>query len=201
MSTARIPVTVVTGATGAGKTALIARLLRERPATQRWAVLQNDFGATGFESAAGVGEGAVAVRAVSGCMCCSGRVALRTALVALVRAARPHRLFIEASALAEPQSVLTVLREPGIKAALEAGPLVCAVSPRQSADARYRSSALYRAQIAAADVIVLGDGEEHAAAAQEEAERLARAGAHVTALSQVTLDTLRARPSEGDVGE
>ena len=146
-----IPTHVITGAAGAGKTALIARLLSERPRGERWGVLQNDLG-TGT-----LVDRKVTVRRVSGCICCTGQVALRTDLIALVREARPQRILIEASAAARPDAVKSVLHEPGIAPSLDLRSIACVVSARQLADARYLASEIYREQIAFANVIVLGD--------------------------------------------
>ena len=115
---------VVTGATGAGKTTHIAHMLARRPAGECWAVVVNDFGKTVLDEAPGVREGNVVVREVTGCACCTSQVALRVALVDLLRKARPHRLLIEASSAAEPEALLKVLREPGISQAIDLQPTI-----------------------------------------------------------------------------
>ena len=115
---------VVTGATGAGKTTHIARMLAQRPPAERWAVVVNDFGKATLDEAPGVRQGEVVVREVTGCACCTSQVALRVALVDLLRRARPHRLLIEASSAAEPEALLKVLREPGIAQAIDLQPTI-----------------------------------------------------------------------------
>jgi len=154
-ATQTVKALVVTGATGAGKTHAIRKLLAERPRTERWAVLVNDFGSASFDGAPGVAEGDVLVREVAGCICCTAQVALRTAIVALVREAKPDRLLIEASAAARPAAILRVLREPGISKGVEARTTLAAVDASQLIDARYADDEVYREQLAAADVIVL----------------------------------------------
>lgn len=156
MSPGPAAVNVVYGATGAGKTALIARLLALRPRDERWAVLQNDFGAGDLAGAPGTAEGAVIVRAVSGCICCTARVALRSGIIALLRESRPQRLLIEASSAAEPRAIAAVLREPGVAGALNMSASLCVVSARHLEDARYIANEVYRQQLAAADAIVTG---------------------------------------------
>jgi G3E family GTPase len=151
----RTAVTLVTGATGAGKTTLISRLLAARPAHERWAVLVNDFGETALADAAAVRDGSVTVREVGGCMCCTGRVLLRTALVLLLRETRPQRLIIEASAAAEPSAIARLLHEPGLASAITLERTVCVVDPLQATDARYNALEHYREQAQRADSVFL----------------------------------------------
>jgi G3E family GTPase len=164
-----IPAYVFFGATGAGKTSAIRTLLAQRTEGERWALLVNDFGRAGYEDATRVAERGVVVRKVSGCICCTAQVALRTALVGLVRAARPDRLLIEASSAAEPASIFRVLREPGIAASVALRSTIAVAHARQLADDRYLGSDVFRAQLAGADVIQLSGS------ANENERRAARA--------------------------
>ena len=171
MTSFRTPATLVIGATGAGKTTYIAGMLRERPPNERWAVLVNDFGRVSLLDTPGVSQGAVTVREVAGCICCSAQVAMRTAIVALLRKERPARLLIEASAAAHPHAIADVLLEPGIAAAVALERTVCVVDPRQATDERYTGTALYREQVKAADAVLL----RYAEPAQSSAARAALA--------------------------
>jgi G3E family GTPase len=150
-----IPAHLITGATGAGKTRAVLRLLERRPAEERWAVLVNDFGALDVRDGRDAASDHVSVRLVSGCICCSAQVGLRTALVALVRSARPQRLLIESSAAARPAAILNLLKERGIAAAVGIGTSLCVASAQQLLDTRYTSLDPYREQIASADVLLL----------------------------------------------
>ena len=55
-----IPVNVVTGALGVGKTTAISQLLRLKPPEEKWAVLVNEFGALGIDGALLESAGAAA---------------------------------------------------------------------------------------------------------------------------------------------
>ena len=151
MTSIRIPTVLVIGATGAGKTTLLLHMLGRRPPEARWAVLVNDFGDTHLSRV----DPAVTVREVSGCICCSAQVSLRTAFVTLLRQAKPQRLLIEASSAAHPGAIVKVLREPGLASSVELERVVCVVDPRQVLDARYAGNDLYREQLKAADEIVM----------------------------------------------
>ena len=118
------------------------------------------------------------MRDVAGCICCSAQVALRTAVVALVREARPDRLLIEASAAARPVAIFRVLREPGIAKAVETRATLAAMDAGQVADARYAGDEAYREQLTAADAIVLRAraGAPDAAGRRAARDALARLG-------------------------
>ena len=108
-----IPTHVIAGPLGAGKTSLIRNLLAQRPATERWAVLINEFGLVGLDAALltsdddGIALGEVA----GGCLCCVNGVPFQVGLSRLLRQARPQRLLIEPSGLGHPLVLLEQLRE------------------------------------------------------------------------------------------
>jgi G3E family GTPase len=164
----RIPAHLIIGATGAGKTALVSRLIARRAQDEGWGVLVNDFG----RSTLARDDAAITVREVAGCICCTAHVALRTALVALLREARPQRVFIEASAAAHPAALMKVLSEPGLASVIELHSTLCVVSAGQLADPRYVINAVYREQVAAADGILLNAPEGDATAARAKIDRM-----------------------------
>jgi G3E family GTPase len=166
MPEVRTPAVLITGATGAGKTTLVSHLLSQRPAHEQWAVLVNDFGKATFADERSRANHAVTIREVAGCICCTAHVALRVALVGLLRESRPERLIIEASGAAQPSALRNVLAAPGLAGAIELRAPLCVVEPRQLADPRYAANDVYRQQIAAADAIVISGDDAHRDAAR-----------------------------------
>ena len=108
---ARVPVTVVTGFLGAGKTSLLRRFL-ETPHGQGTAVVVNEFGATGIDDALVRASADETVLLGNGCLCCITRTDLQLALRRLVvereRGEIPdfRRIIIETSGLADPSPIL-----------------------------------------------------------------------------------------------
>src|SRR5690242_8695845 len=108
---ARIPVTVVTGFLGAGKTTLIRRFLGS-PQGQGTAVIVNEFGAVGIDDALLRDAAEATVLLGNGCVCCVTRTDLQLALRQLVidreRGLVPNfaRVVIETSGLADPAPIL-----------------------------------------------------------------------------------------------
>jgi len=107
----RIPVTVITGFLGAGKTTLVRNFLG-RPEGRNTAVVVNEFGAIGIDDALLRSSADETVLLGNGCLCCNVRSDLQLALRRLVcdreRGDVPHfaRVIIETSGLADPGPIL-----------------------------------------------------------------------------------------------
>jgi len=108
---AKVPVTVVTGFLGAGKTTLIKSFLAS-PEGQGTAVVVNEFGAAGIDDALLRASSDETVLIGNGCLCCIARSDLQEALRRLViereRGEIPDfkRIVIETSGLADPSPIL-----------------------------------------------------------------------------------------------
>jgi len=108
---AKVPVTIVTGFLGAGKTTLINRFLAT-PEGQGTAVVVNEFGAVGIDDALIRESADETVLLGNGCLCCIARSDLQEALRRLVierdRGEIPDfkRIVIETSGLADPSPIL-----------------------------------------------------------------------------------------------
>ncbi len=112
--TAPIPVTVVGGYLGAGKTTLVNHLLRHA-AGRRIAVLVNDFGALPIDADLIEGGSGDTLAIAGGCVCCSFGSDLVAALRKIAaRKPAPDHLLIEASGVALPAAIAaTVTLVPG----------------------------------------------------------------------------------------
>ena len=108
----RVPVTVVTGFLGAGKTTLVRHFLR-LPEGAGTAVIINEFGETGIDNALLRNSSDNIALVGNGCLCCTVRSDLQVTLHRLVadreRGVVPHfgRIIIETSGLADPSPILT----------------------------------------------------------------------------------------------
>ena len=120
-----IPVAIVTGFLGSGKTTLISRILRD-PAFARTAIIVNEFGEIGLDHELIASSDETLLALTTGCLCCAVRSDLVATLLDLQwrREAGDvgyDRVLIETSGLADPAPILHALmtdRELGQRHAL-----------------------------------------------------------------------------------
>jgi G3E family GTPase len=101
----RIPVTVIGGYLGAGKTTLVNHLLRHADGL-KLAVLVNDFGALPIDADLIEGRDGNVIAIAGGCVCCSYGSDMMQALIDLAeRTPRPEHVLLETSGVALPGPV------------------------------------------------------------------------------------------------
>ena len=150
----RLPMAVITGYLGAGKTTLVNRLLAA-PEGRRITVLVNDFGAISVDAELIARAGGDTIALTNGCVCCTIGGDLYDAIDAILRAAdRPDLLVVEASGVADPARIAQIaVAEPE----LELCTVVCLADAlnveRDLSDARLADS--LERQIRAADRLVV----------------------------------------------
>ena len=106
----RLPLTVIGGYLGAGKTTLINRLLTGDH-SKRLMVMVNDFGAVNIDAALIKSLGTDTLELTNGCVCCTMGADLFMAVGdVLDRPERPDHLIIEASGIADPARIAEVAR-------------------------------------------------------------------------------------------
>ncbi len=172
-----VPLTVVTGFLGAGKTTLMNNVLSD-PGDRRVAVIVNDFGSVDVDAALVRERSANAISLSNGCVCCSLAAGLAATLGTLVRlASPPDAVLLETSGIAEPDGVVhSALRQPEIR--LNA---IIGILDGERTSTLLRDPGLRRlltAQIARADIVLLNKSDVAAAGPSAEAENWAREVAH-----------------------
>ncbi|KAF0174397.1 MAG: cobalamin biosynthesis protein CobW [Rhodobacteraceae bacterium] len=183
---AKIPVTVITGFLGAGKTTLIRHLMAN-PQGKRLAILVNEFGTVGVDGdilKSCADENCPVeniVELANGCICCTVAddfIPTIEALMALPQ--RPDHILIETSGLALPKPLLKAFDWPAIRSkitvdgvialadaeAVAAGrfaPNVAAVDAQRMADPSLDHetplSEVFEDQIACADIILMSKAD------------------------------------------
>lgn len=146
-----VPVLLVTGALGAGKTTLINTMLQGAHGLALAAVV-NDFGSINIDETILSAAGQPIYGLKNGCICCSlqGDL-LRTLRLILSGPARLDGIVIEASGVSDPRGIAEALFDP----------LLCdvvrldAVATVVDAEEHDPQDALWIAQVRAADIVML----------------------------------------------
>ncbi len=214
MNKDRVPVTVVTGFLGAGKTTLIRKLIEATSGT-RYGLIVNEFGDMGFDGSMlsscldPTCDGGV-VELTNGCLCCTVADDFVPALEALLgRENPPERIIIETSGLALPQPLIAAFAWPSVKPRVTVDAVVTVVdapaviagrfaddpdaveAERRADDALDHHGPLeelFDDQLRAADLVILSktDGLDAAARAAVEARVREDTRAGVAVVAQAT---------------
>ncbi|WP_296709710.1 cobalamin biosynthesis protein CobW [Rhodoblastus sp.] len=143
MRLSKIPVTIVTGFLGAGKTTLIRHVLTNARG-RRLALVINEFGDVGVDGEilknCGVDSCAEEniVELANGCLCCTVADDFLPAIEGLLaREPRPDHIIIETSGLALPKPLVKAFDWPDIRAKLTVDGVIAVVDSAAVADGRF----------------------------------------------------------------
>ncbi|KAG6985296.1 hypothetical protein G7Y79_00118g101940 [Physcia stellaris] len=101
-----IPITIITGFLGSGKTTLILNLIPQLPKDYRLALLKNEFGDVAIDSQLASSSSISGVKELlNGCICCNLVGQLGDALETLRKDVKPARIIIETSGSAFPATL------------------------------------------------------------------------------------------------
>ena len=147
-----IPVVVVGGYLGAGKTTMIVRLLET--VDEPIAVVVNDFGSVNIDAALVRRANADTIELDNGCICCAIGSSLADTLYGILdRSAPPSMILIEASGVADPGAVAGFAHLGGLR---PGGTIVLVDAVNGTVTARDRLvSRTFERQVSAADVVIL----------------------------------------------
>jgi len=194
---AKVPVTVITGFLGSGKTTLIRHLM-QNPQGKRLAVLVNEFGDLGVDGdilKACADENCPVeniVELANGCICCTVADEFIPTIEALLALpTRPDHILIETSGLALPKPLLKAFDWPDIRSritvdgvitvadaeAVAAGRFGPDVAVLQTTDHETPLSEVFEDQIACADIVLMSKADLVTAAVMAQARAVVEAEA------------------------
>lgn len=151
----QIPVTLVSGFLGAGKTTLVNRMLRNADGL-RLAVLVNDFGAVSIDAELIQGAVGNVVSLKNGCICCSLTGGLLAAISGVLRwPVPPDAIIVEGSGVANPLEVARALSDPELQRYAPLDGIVTVVDADGFDALDGEALALARQQVVTADLVLL----------------------------------------------
>jgi G3E family GTPase len=149
-----VPILLVTGFLGAGKTTVVNHLLAHAEG-RRIAAVVNDFGAINIDAELIEGGSDGVVSLANGCICCTLEGDLLRTLAALLRRdPKPEFIVIETSGIADPADIVRNLMDPVIWQEAPLETVLCVLDATTPAST-LNDDALLRSQLRAADVVAL----------------------------------------------
>lgn len=122
-----IPVHIIAGFLGSGKTTLMNRLLKALPETTNAAVIVNDFGEIPLDGTL-IDQGDYAMKELpSGCVCCTLKGPLSDALTALAEDVNPDVILMETTGVAVPMEIAGNFRSAALHEIVRVGNIICLV--------------------------------------------------------------------------
>jgi G3E family GTPase len=161
MNEPAIPVTIVTGFLGAGKSTLVWKWLAELPRNET-AVIVNERGEVGIDGELLAARVARIREVTGGCVCCKSQGELSAALAELsATSPRLSRILIETSGAASPAGVIRALSAPPARERLALDGVVTVLDVVRAQQALEFDVAIE--QLGFADVVVLSHIDEASA--------------------------------------
>lgn len=145
---------LLSGFLGSGKTTLLKRILGWEADLSDTVVLVNEFGEVGIDGGLLKKSGSDVVELASGCICCSLSADLTQSLKRIWEQYRPRRIFIEASGVADPAAILSVLTDSALAATMTLEKIVT-VLDADLWEGREHFGRLFYSQLETAHLILL----------------------------------------------
>jgi G3E family GTPase len=147
-----IPVNIISGFLGSGKTTAIINLLKQKNNDEEWAVIINEFGKVSIDGQT-LKSNSVAgsVFEISGgCICCSAKGYFGENLNMIIQTGNYSRIIIEPSGLGGIDMVSEIVAANPV---LQLMPVICLVDILLTENPRLQMIQIYRAQIYKSSVI------------------------------------------------
>ena len=101
-----IPITIISGFLGAGKTTYLQHILNCRNTNERILIIENDFGETSLDAKQLSATGATVREVTSGCICCSLQGNFKNALIDILSTQDIDQIYIEPSGVSKLSEIL-----------------------------------------------------------------------------------------------
>ena len=160
MPTSPLPVILISGFLGAGKTTFIRRLLTSAQEQKiKVALVVNEFGDVDVDSYLLENYGAEFIASIAGgCACCGGQDDLMETLeeiAARPQSERPDAVLIEASGAADPLALIDVISAPSLLNSVRLAAMVAVADASRLEDLHGALGPILQSQLQLADPIIL----------------------------------------------
>jgi G3E family GTPase len=201
----RVTVYVLSGFLGSGKTTLLTKAIDHfTEAGRKPAVIMNEIGEVNLDGQLIANEVPMS-ELLGGCICCSSRGDLATALKELVTEEQPDLIFIESTGIANPMEIIDEVTDASLILPVELKAIITVVDAQQllelSRTSRGKTYRLMQEQIRCANLLLLNKADLLQEAALQEVDALVRewnpyASVHYTVFSQIDMRFIEALEEE-----
>ncbi len=149
-----IPVNIISGFLGSGKTTAIIKLFNQKTTNEEWAVIINEFGKISVDSQtlrSTTSNTGTVFDISGGCICCSAKGYFQENLEKIISSGNFSRILIEPSGLGGIDFVSEIVTASDN---LMLMPVICLVDITMIENPRLQFLPIFRAQIAKADIII-----------------------------------------------
>ncbi|CAH1205247.1 Putative metal chaperone YciC [Paenibacillus allorhizoplanae] len=205
----RVHVYVLSGFLGSGKTTLLTRAIDYfTEAGRKPAVIMNEIGEVNLDGQLIANEVPMS-ELLGGCICCSSRGDLATALNELVTEEQPDIIFVESTGIANPMEVIDEITDASLILPIELSAIITVVDAPQLLElnrtSRGKTYRLMRDQIRCANLLLLNKTDLLQESALQEVHDLVRewnpyADLHYTVFSQIDIKLIEDIHTEGANG-
>lgn len=163
-SPASLPVHLITGLLGSGKTTTLKQLIKQKPAHEVWGFIINEFGEVDIDAAtlSQTDSNNSVLSVAGGCVCCTAQYGLTQAINQLLSQQTEQlsgqpltRIWIEPTGLGHPAKIIDTLTRATFIQPLSLQQIVCVITPQQLTKARWNKSAVMRDLVTLSDIILL----------------------------------------------
>lgn len=210
MAPKRVTVYVLSGFLGSGKTTLLTKAIDHfTEAGRKPAVIMNEIGEVNLDGQLIANEVPMS-ELLGGCICCSSRGDLATALKELVTEEQPDLIFIESTGIANPMEIIDEVTDASLILPVELKAVITVVDAPQLLElnrtSRGKTYRLMQEQIRCANLLLLNKTDLLQEAALQEVDTLVRewnqyASVHYTVFSQIDMRLIEVLEEEQEQGQ
>ena len=103
-----IPITIISGFLGAGKTTYLQHILNCGNTNERILIIENDFGETSLDAKQLSASGATVREVTSGCICCSLQGNFKNTLIDILSMQDIDQIYIEPSGVSKLSEIASI---------------------------------------------------------------------------------------------
>lgn len=151
----KIPLDIVSGFLGAGKTTLILKMLKERKGNEKIFILENEYGKVGIDGVLLSSNKAEIKEIYSGCICCSLKGEFTQVLKQTISNIKPGRILIEPTGIGKLSEVLKIVQQPCFHETIVIDHVITVVDVHEVHNYLKNFGEFYKDQIYHAKIIVL----------------------------------------------